>query len=106
MNTSTHATPVTAVRDAIAAGATSRPDIARRTGLTVSTVDATIDFLERSGRLRRERLASSCPGGSCACCSLAHPDAHGEPCCDLHKGPERGPIALVLSPTRHGDVSR
>lgn len=105
MTTSTHKMPVSAVRDAIAAGATSRSDITHRTGLTVSTVDAAIDFLERSGRLRRERLTSSCPSGGCNCCSLAHPDAHGDACCDLHSGPERGPVALVLSPTRHGEAA-
>ncbi|AGP31407.1 FeoC-like transcriptional regulator [Corynebacterium terpenotabidum] len=99
---SPRSTPVTDVRDAIAAGATSRTDITRRTGLTPSTVDTAIEFLERTGRLRRERLASSCTAGSCSCCDLSRTSATGDPCCASHAGPERGPVALVLSPARRG----
>lgn len=91
-------TPVGDVRNAIAAGATSRTDIARRTGLAPSTVDAAIDFLERTGRLRREHL-ESCPGGTCTSCPLANVSPSGDACCGLDHG--RGPVALVLSPTRH-----
>lgn len=99
--TTAHSTPLADVRDAIAAGALSRSDIAQRTGLSQSTVDAAIEFLERTGRLRRERLASSCAAGSCAACALAHPDADGQARCELHGSTERGPVALVLSPTHH-----
>lgn len=89
----TPATPLSAVADAIADGAAGRGDIARRTGLNPGTVDAAIDHLERTGRLRREHMASSCSAGGCGSCPVNH---GGAECA----GPGRGPVALVLSPTR------
>lgn len=81
--------PLADVEAAIAAGASGRRGIADRTGLTPSTVDAALDHLERTGRLRRERLASSCPAGGCSGCGHAAGDACGGI-------PGRGPVALTL----------
>ncbi|MFC3851107.1 FeoC-like transcriptional regulator [Corynebacterium hansenii] len=86
-------TPLSAVREAIASGEASRAEIAERTGLSRATVDAAIEHLERTGSLRRERMASSCPSGGCA-----HATADGGACSSSGNGAgERGPVALVLT---------
>lgn len=88
--------PLAAVREAIADGEVSRADIAARTGLTRATVDAAIEHLERTGALRRERMASSCPSGGCGGC--AHATADGSACSSSRNGAgTRGPVALVLT---------
>ncbi|WP_080792984.1 FeoC-like transcriptional regulator [Corynebacterium pacaense] len=87
-------TPVADVRAALLAGAVSRGDIAARTGLQRETVDAVLTHLERAGQLHREQLGSSCPGGGCSSCGFA--TAQGSSC----GGTARGPVALVLGPTR------
>lgn len=88
------ASPMAAVRRCIADGVASRAAIARATGLERTTVDAVIDHLERTGALRRERLASSCPSGGCSGCGMAQ-SAGGT--CPSESGAARGPVALVLS---------
>lgn len=89
-------TPLAAVREAIASGGVSRADIAARTGLARSTVDAVIGHLERTGSLRRERMASSCPSSGCGGC--AHATADGGACSSASNGAgQRGPVALVLT---------
>lgn len=92
----TTAAPLAAVRGAIAAGRSSRAEIAERTGLSRSTVDAAIDHLERTGMLRRERMATSCASGGCSGCD--HAAAMGGACSAAPTSPdgERGPVALVL----------
>ncbi len=88
--------PLAAVREAIADGEVSRADIAARTGLTRATVDAAIEHLERTGALRRERMASSCPSSGCGGC--AHATADGSACPSSRNGADtRGPVALVLT---------
>ncbi|MBP2332682.1 FeoC-like transcriptional regulator [Corynebacterium freneyi] len=88
--------PLAAVREAIADGEVSRADIAARTGLTRATVDAAIEHLERTGALRRERMASSCPASGCGGC--AHATADGSACSSSRNGAgTRGPVALVLT---------
>ncbi|WP_288832989.1 FeoC-like transcriptional regulator [uncultured Corynebacterium sp.] len=77
--------PMSAVMNEIRAGATGRADIAQRTGLTRSTVDAVIERLEAMGKLRREGLNSSCAAGGCGSCS-----SNGA--CSI----QQGPVALVL----------
>lgn len=95
------ATPQAAVRAAIAEGVASRTAIARRTGLAPATVDAVIDHLERTGALRREQLASSCPSGGCGGCAMAQAAGGGCPSestggADGKGSRRRGPVALVL----------
>ncbi|QGS35957.1 hypothetical protein FOB82_11325 [Corynebacterium xerosis] len=90
------ATPLAAVRSAIADGVTSRSAIAAGTGLSRSTVDAAIDHLDRIGSLRRERIASSCPSGGCGGCAHAGGDGSACPSSRTGDGP-RGPVALVLT---------
>lgn len=88
--------PLASVREAIADGEVSRADIAARTGLTRATVDAAIEHLERTGALRRERMASSCPSSGCGGC--AHATADGSACSSSRNGAgTRGPVALVLT---------
>ncbi len=95
----TTGTPQAAVRAAIAEGVASRIAIARRTGLAPATVDAIIDHLERTGALRREQLASSCPASGCGGCAMAQ--GAGGSCPSGSAGEKgarrRGPIALVLT---------
>ncbi|WP_235840552.1 FeoC-like transcriptional regulator [Corynebacterium liangguodongii] len=73
------------VMEAIRGGALGREDIARRTGLERTTVDAVIERLEAMGQLTRERLGASCPTTGCGSCS-----SNGA--CSL----QRGPVSLVL----------
>ena len=71
-------------------------DLIATTGLTRATVDAAIEHLERTGALRRERMASSCPSSGCGGC--AHATADGSTCSSSRNGAAtRGPVALVLT---------
>ncbi|MDO5730906.1 FeoC-like transcriptional regulator, partial [Corynebacterium sphenisci] len=63
--------PLAAVERAIAAGATSRAEIAAATGLTADTVAAAMAHLERTGRLAREALAAPCAAAGCTGCPAA-----------------------------------
>lgn len=85
--------PMEAVTEAIRAGARSRAEIRRETGLSASTVDAIIHHLERTGRLTLEELGSGCAGGSCDSCIAAK--ANGVTCASA--GHSNGPVALVLT---------
>ncbi|MFL0446206.1 FeoC-like transcriptional regulator [Corynebacterium xerosis] len=96
LQSSATGTPLAAVRSAIADGVTSRSAIAAATGLSRSTVDAAIDHLERTGSLRRERMASSCPSGGCGGCAHAGGDGSACPSSRIGDGPP-GPVALVLT---------
>ena len=86
LQSSATGTPLAAVRSAIAAA----------TGLSRSTVDAAIDHLERTGSLRRERMASSCPSSGCGGCAHAGGDGSACPSSRIGDGPP-GPVALVLT---------
>ncbi|WP_295627062.1 helix-turn-helix domain-containing protein [uncultured Corynebacterium sp.] len=91
-------TPVAAVREAIAAGESSRSEIAARTGLARPTVDAIIGHLERTGALRREALSGSCATGGCGGCP--HASADGGACPS-----SREPVALVLGDRPPADAA-
>ena len=55
--------------EAIDAGAGDRDRIASATGLARDVVDASLEHLERIGRLSRESLALGCPPAGCGGCS-------------------------------------
>ncbi|MBZ8177349.1 hypothetical protein GSS88_05995 [Corynebacterium sp. 3HC-13] len=80
--------PLAAVENAIAEGAVSRSDIARRAGIHPMTVDAVLEHLLRTGRIRRETLHSSCSSGACSSCALS------DGTCTTTGA--RGPVMLVL----------
>lgn len=84
--------PSAAVREAIAAGISSRSAIASRTGLRRETVDIIIERLERSGALRREALGGMCSGGGCSSCEHSTGGA-----CAGSVSQNTGPVALVLT---------
>lgn len=76
--------PVAEIRAAVAQGAITVRDIASRTGLPETLVDAVLDHLARTGELRGPQ---SCSPGGCSGC----PEQVG---CD-------GPVLLTLGPTCH-----
>lgn len=83
--------PLTRVADAIAAGAGSRRVIVERTGLAADVVDATLEHLQRMGRLTVESLGSGCPTTTgCGGCPVA------AGCASAGAGPSRGPVLLTL----------
>lgn len=84
---------------AIADGATTTHDIARRTALSTDTVTASIEHLVRIGRLTASTLARGCPDGGCGGCASAD---NGAPGCGA-AGPSqsrRGPTLVALTITR------
>jgi hypothetical protein len=93
--------PLRAVLDAFAAGATSLTDVARRTGLDRDVVDAAVDHLVRMGRLSAGTLSTGCPDGGCGSCASGE---DGEAACGS-TGPSaarQGPVLVTLSLTRPG----
>ena len=60
--------PLTQVLDAVTAGASTRPEIAARTGLAADVVDAAVEHLLRVGRISSPTLRTACPDGGCAGC--------------------------------------
>ncbi len=91
------AAPLRSVLAAFRAGATSRHDVSRRTGLAPDLVDAAIEHLVATGRLQAKELASGCPGGGCGSCASGAPD--GAPGCGA-PGPSAGrsgPVLVQLS---------
>ncbi|EPD67748.1 hypothetical protein HMPREF1219_02161 [Corynebacterium pyruviciproducens ATCC BAA-1742] len=75
--------PVQSVLASLKEGATSRAEVARRCSLQPATVDAVIEFLERSGRLTREEMRSC--AGNCSSCAISSRCGRG-----------RGPVLLKL----------
>jgi FeoC like transcriptional regulator len=69
--------PLRATLAALDAGASSRADIARRTGLRADVVDAALDHLVRLGRVEARELAIGCPSGGCGSCASGVDDAPG-----------------------------
>jgi hypothetical protein len=61
--------PLVEVLGALAGGATSRADVARRTGLGPDVVDAAVEHLVRTGRV--QQAPTSCPAQGCASCPAA-----------------------------------
>ncbi|MCS6712378.1 winged helix-turn-helix transcriptional regulator [Brachybacterium sp. EF45031] len=70
--------PLAKVTDALRHGSTTPAAIARTSGLSLSTVEASLDHLERMGRIDRAVMASACPTGGCGSCTLG---ADGGPAC-------------------------
>lgn len=62
--------PLSQVLDAFAGPARSVAEIQRATGLSDDLVEAAIDHLTRTGRLRAVPLASGCPADACGGCAL------------------------------------
>jgi len=88
--------PLRLVIAAIAAGAGSRREVARHTGLSSTTVDAAVDLLVNTGRLTATALGGSCASGGCGSCPSGRAD--GDPGCGVasaHEG--RGPVVLILA---------
>jgi len=69
--------PLSAVLGAFTAGARSRAELARNTGLRPDVVDAAIEHLVRMGRLEAKELAGGCPTGGCGSCASGVDDAPG-----------------------------
>ncbi|WP_199849550.1 FeoC-like transcriptional regulator [Blastococcus sp. Marseille-P5729] len=88
--------PLTAVSEAIAHGAVSRADIARRAGLDPSVVDASLDHLIRMGRITTEQLSSGCPDGGCGGCPSGKADGSAG-CGASAPANARGPVLLKLT---------
>lgn len=88
--------PLSLVHDAIAAGAHSRSDIATRTNLDATVVDAALDHLIRMGRLTTEQLGSGCPDGGCGGCSSGKADGSAG-CGAAGPANARGPVLIKLS---------
>lgn len=76
MTTAT-ASPLTAILDAFGAGATSLDDIALRTGLARTVVEAGVEQLVQLGYLRAESISAGCPSGGCGSCPSGHGDSPG-----------------------------
>ncbi len=91
--------PLRSVLGAFDAGAHSRADIVRRTGLRADTVDAAIEHLVRMGRLEARSLTSGCPSGGCGSCASGVDDAPG--CgADGPSSGRSGPVLVQLSVRR------
>ncbi len=89
--------PLRSVLASLAAGAHSRAEVSRRTGLSADVVDAAVDHLVRLGRLETSELSSGCPTGGCGSCASGSGD--GTPGCGA-PGPSaqrRGPVLVQLS---------
>lgn len=87
--------PLRSVLDAFDAGARSRPELARATGLQPDVVELAVTQLVRLGRLEAREMTSSCPTGGCGSCGAADdPQA----ACTSSAGSARhsGPVLLQL----------
>lgn len=69
--------PLTAVLDAFAGGATSLDDVATRTGLARTVVEAGVEQLVQLGYLRAESISAGCPTGGCGSCPSGSGDSPG-----------------------------
>lgn len=93
--------PLRLVIEAITAGAGSRREVTRHTGLSAATVDAAVDHLVHTGRLTVTTLGGSCGSGGCGTCPSGRAD--GDPGCGVtlaHEG--RGPVVLTLTTRSRG----
>lgn len=72
-------------------GAHRRSDIATMTGLPADVVDAAIEHLLRTGRLRAQTLATGCPTGGCSGCG--EPTGTG---CQTAATRSPGPVLVTL----------
>jgi hypothetical protein len=89
--------PLTAVLDAFAADATSVDDLARRTGLARTVVEAAVHHLVRLGYLQSEAISAGCPTSGCGACPAGRDDRPG---CGAFTGPGGSAGLVALSLTR------
>lgn len=82
-----------AVLDAFTAGARSRAELARATGLRPDAVDLAIEQLIRLGRLEAQALGSGCPDDGCGGCGTS------ATCGAPRRG---GPVLVRLRPPSAG----
>lgn len=87
--------PLSLVSQALANGASSRADIAARTMLDPSVVDASLDHLIRMGRIKTEQLGSGCPDDGCGGCASGKADGSAG-CGAAGPANARGPVLLRL----------
>lgn len=83
--------PLSAVEQSVRAGATTTAEIARRTGLSASTVDAALQQLQRLGMLRSSKDTIACDECALSC---GHNHAPGSSGCGS------GLTTLTLLPRR------
>jgi hypothetical protein len=69
--------PLRRVVDALTAGADTRAELSRRTGLSPDVVDGAVEHLMRTGRLRSAPLTSGCPPAGCGHCPSSRPENAG-----------------------------
>lgn len=69
--------PLAAIIEGVAGGAGSLEEVAARTGLPRSVVDAGADHLVRLGYLNAESIEAGCPTGGCRACPSGLGDAPG-----------------------------
>ena len=92
--------PLRAVLASFEAGAHSRAEVGRRTGLGADVVDAAVEHLVRIGRLTAAELSTGCPSGGCGSCASGSSD--GGPGCGAPQpsAQRRGPVLVQLSVRR------
>jgi len=69
--------PLAQILAAFDTGVRSVPEITRTTGLNRDLVEAAVDHLVSTGRLKAEPLASGCPESACGGCALLAAGCHG-----------------------------
>lgn len=87
--------PISRVIEALHAGAGTRAEIQRQTGLSPDVVDAAIDHLVHAGQIAREQLGGGCPDDGCGGCPSARGDGSAG-CGASSPVTARGPITLTL----------
>jgi hypothetical protein len=91
--------PLRAVLDALADGAPSLAEVARRTGLDRGLVDIAVDRLRARGLVDAQVLAVGCPTGGCGTCASGVDGAAG--CGAAVPGSGRtGPVLVALTVRR------
>jgi len=68
--------PLSQVADAFAHNKRSVPEIVRATSLNRDVVQACVEHLVSTGRLRLEVLSSGCPLGACGSCAAGSSCGH------------------------------
>ncbi len=81
--------PATAVKTAVAAGASNVDAITRVTGLPRAMVEAITDQLQRVGELTVDRIGFGCPDGACGSCSSGRECDHADDAPNVALGPTR-----------------
>lgn len=95
---STTSGPLSRVLEALAAGAATRVELRRRTGLTDDLVDAVLTHLQRSGQLSAFPTGG-CPSSGCGACGSGRADGQAG-CGAASPATASGPVALTLRTRR------